>query len=395
LQPNSGAQGEYTGLRVILSYLASIGQSQRDVCLIPVSAHGTNPASAAMCGLKVVTVKCDELGNLNLTDLKEKVAANKDNLACIMITYPSTYGVFEEDIKEVCEIIHENGGQVYMDGANLNAQMGICKPQEIGADVCHLNLHKTFCIPHGGGGPGMGPIGVNGHLIPFLPGHPVVASSSSPTAIGPVSAAPWGSASILPISWAYLKMMGDDGLRKATEVAILNANYMLNRLKDHYTILFTNKNGYCAHEFIIDCQPFSASGIEGIDIAKRLHDYGFHSPTMSFPVTNTLMIEPTESESIIELDRFCDAMIQIRKEIKEVEEGKQPRDNNVLVNAPHTQEVLMQDEWNRPYSRLTAAYPMPILRKNKFWPTVSRVDDTYGDRNLICSCPPIESYEQQ
>ncbi|KAI8921627.1 glycine cleavage system P-protein-domain-containing protein [Entophlyctis helioformis] len=394
LQPNSGAQGEYTGLRVIKAYLASIGQSHRDVCLIPVSAHGTNPASAAMCGLTVVTVKCDESGYLDLADLRAKSEKYKDRLAATMITYPSTYGIFEEGIKEACEIIHANGGQVYMDGANLNAQMGLCKPAEIGADVCHLNLHKTFCIPHGGGGPGMGPIGVKSHLGPFLPSHPVVATNG-PAAMGPVSAAPWGSASILPISWAYLKMMGDDGLRKATEVALLNANYMLKRLEKHYTILFTNKNGLCAHEFIIDCRPFDAtSHIQAIDIAKRLHDYGFHSPTMSFPVGNTLMIEPTESESLAEIDRFCDAMIHIRNEIREVEEGRQPRDNNVLTHAPHTLDVLLTPEWTRTYSRETAAFPTPILRKRKFWPTVSRVDDTYGDRNLICSCPPIETYEQ-
>jgi glycine dehydrogenase len=302
-----------------------------------------------------------------------------------MVTYPSTYGVFEEHIKEVCDIIHQNGGQVYMDGANLNAQMGLCKPAEIGADVCHLNLHKTFCIPHGGGGPGMGPIGVNGHLKKFLPGHPLIAMGGD-SAIGPVSAAPWGSASILPISWAYLKMMGDAGLKKATQVAILNANYMLVRLREHYDILYTNKGGYCAHEFIVDCRPFKdACGIEAIDIAKRLHDYGFHSPTMSFPVANTLMIEPTESESLVEIDRFCEAMIKIRGEIRDVESGKQPRDNNLLVNAPHCQEVLLADKWDRPYTRAQAAYPVPGLLKNKFWPTVSRVDDTFGDRNLVTS----------
>ncbi|KAI8894959.1 glycine cleavage system P-protein-domain-containing protein [Globomyces pollinis-pini] len=393
LQPNSGAQGEYAGLRCIKAYLESIGQGQRNVCLIPVSAHGTNPASAVMSGMKVVTVACDELGNLDLEDLEKKAVKYADTLAATMITYPSTYGVFEETIVAACEIIHRYGGQVYMDGANLNAQMGLCKPGEMGADVCHLNLHKTFCIPHGGGGPGMGPIGVRSHLGPFLPGHPVVPCGGT-KALGPISAAPWGSASILTISWAYLKLMGDDGLRKATQVALLNANYMMYRLQEHYPILYTNKNNKCAHEFIIDCRPFAAtSGIEAIDIAKRLHDYGFHSPTMSFPVSNTLMIEPTESESLSELDRFCDAMISIRAEIAAIENGKASRTDNVLVNAPHPMHVIMADEWTKPYSRQVAAYPMEILRKGKFWPTVSRVDDTYGDRNLICSCPPLEAYE--
>ncbi|KAJ3068109.1 glycine decarboxylase subunit P [Podochytrium sp. JEL0797] len=393
LQPNSGAQGEYTGLRTIKSYLHSIGQAQRDVCLIPVSAHGTNPASAAMCGMKVVIVKCEENGNLDLVDLKKKAEQYKDTLAAAMITYPSTYGVFEDTIVDACKIIHANGGQVYMDGANLNAQMGLCKPAEIGADVCHLNLHKTFCIPHGGGGPGMGPIGVKTHLAKFLPNHPVVPTSG-PDGIGPVSAAPWGSASILPISWAYLKMMGDDGLRKATQVALLNANYMLKRLSGEYKVLFTDQNGLCAHEFILDTRVFGAdSHVEAIDIAKRLHDYGFHSPTMSFPVPNTLMIEPTESESKIELDRFCDAMLKIREEIRAVEQGKQPKEGNVLKMAPHPIEVLTADVWDRPYTRQEAAYPMGVLKKRKFWPTVARVDDTFGDRNLICSCPPIEDYE--
>ncbi|KAJ3299184.1 hypothetical protein HK104_009788 [Borealophlyctis nickersoniae] len=395
LQPNSGAQGEYTGLRVITAYLKSQGQHKRDICLIPVSAHGTNPASAAMAGLRVVTVKCDEQGNLDLEDLRAKAEKHKEHLAATMITYPSTYGVFEDGIVEACKIIHDNGGQVYMDGANLNAQMGLCKPAEIGADVCHLNLHKTFCIPHGGGGPGMGPIGVKKHLAPFLPGHPVVKTSGE-LAIGPVSAAPWGSASILPISWAYLKMMGDEGLKRATQVALLNANYMRKRLEGHYKVLYTNKNGFCAHEFIVDCRPFGATAdIEGIDIAKRLHDYGFHSPTMSFPVPNTLMIEPTESEGKAELDRFCDAMILIRKEIQAVEEGKQPKGNNVLTNAPHPIDTLITEKWDRPYTREEAAFPMPSLRRRKFWPSVRRVDDTYGDRNLICTCPPIEAYEQE
>ncbi|KAJ3130656.1 hypothetical protein HK100_007772 [Physocladia obscura] len=395
LQPNSGAQGEYTGLRTITAYFAKRGETNRNVCLIPVSAHGTNPASAAMCGLKVVVVKCEENGNLDLVDLKAKAEQYKNSLAAAMITYPSTYGVFEDTISRACEIVHENGGQVYMDGANLNAQMGLCKPAEIGADVCHLNLHKTFCIPHGGGGPGMGPIGVKPHLAEFLPTHPVVAPTSSVNAIGPVSAAPWGSASILPISWAYLKMMGDDGLRKATQVALLNANYMLKRLAGEYKILFTDANGLCAHEFILDARVFSAvSHVEAIDIAKRLHDYGFHSPTMSFPVPNTLMIEPTESESKVELDRFCDAMLKIREEIRDIEEGRQPVEGNVLKRAPHPIDVVAANEWDRPYTREQAAYPVASLRRNKFWPTVARVDDTYGDRNLICSCPPIEEYEE-
>ncbi|KAI9004209.1 glycine cleavage system P-protein-domain-containing protein [Gaertneriomyces semiglobifer] len=392
LQPNSGAQGEYTGLRVIKAYLQSQGQTNRDVCLIPVSAHGTNPASAAMAGMSVVIVKCEENGNLDLKDLAAKAEQYKDRLAAAMITYPSTYGVFEDTIKQACQIIHDHGGQVYMDGANLNAQLGLCKPAEIGADVCHLNLHKTFCIPHGGGGPGMGPIGVKTHLAPFLPNHPVIKTSGE-QGIGPVSAAPWGSASILPISWAYLKMMGDEGIQHATKTALLNANYMLKRLEPHYDVLYTNNNGLCAHEFIIDCRPFDASaGVQAIDIAKRLHDYGFHSPTMSFPVANTLMIEPTESESKRELDRFCDAMISIRQEIRDVEEGRMPRGDNVLTRAPHTVEMVV-GEWERPYTRERAVYPLEGLRRKKFWPSVGRVDDTYGDRNLMCSCPPIEDYQ--
>ncbi|KAJ3351802.1 hypothetical protein HDU83_008704 [Entophlyctis luteolus] len=393
LQPNSGAQGEFAGLRAILAYLAARGETQRNVCLIPVSAHGTNPASAAMCGMKVVPVECSESGELDLADLKKKAEMHRDTLAAIMITYPSTYGVFEEGVVDACKIVHDMGGQVYLDGANLNAQMGLCKPAEIGADVCHLNLHKTFCIPHGGGGPGMGPIGVKAHLAKYLPTHPVVPTLAAGEGTSPVSAAPWGSASILPISWAYLKLMGDEGLRQATQVAILNANYMLKRLSGEYKILFTDKNGLCAHEFIIDARVFAAgSGVEAIDIAKRLHDYGFHSPTMSFPVPNTLMIEPTESESKAELDRFCDAMLCIRQEIREIEEGRQPKTNNVLKNAPHPIHVVTADSWDRPYSRETAAYPVPGLRKRKFWPTLARVDDTFGDRNLVCSCPPIEDY---
>lgn len=393
-QPNSGAQGEYAGLRVIRAYLESKGEGHRNICLIPVSAHGTNPASSAMAGLEVIPVKCEDNkhGNLDLKDLKAKAEKYKDNLAAIMITYPSTYGVFEDTVRSACEIVHANGGQVYLDGANLNAMIGLCKPGEIGADVGHLNLHKTFCIPHGGGGPGVGPIGVKSHLIPFLPGHPH-STSNLPTSIGPISAAEYGSASILPISWSYLKMMGDEGIKRATLFALLNANYMRKRLEGAYPILYVNENGHCAHEFIVDCRHFAKiSGIEAIDIAKRLQDYGFHSPTMSFPVANTLMIEPTESESLAELDRFCDAMLNIREEIREIEEGKQPKDNNVLVNAPHSIKSLLTEKWDKPYSREKAAYPVPNLKHRKFWPTVSRIDDVFGDRNLICSCPPMEDY---
>ncbi|KAL1914824.1 uncharacterized protein VTP21DRAFT_7916 [Calcarisporiella thermophila] len=390
LQPNSGAQGEYAGLRVIRAYHESRGEAHRKVCLIPVSAHGTNPASAAMAGMDVVPIKCDIEGNLDLDDMRAKAAKYKDTLAAVMITYPSTFGVFEPGVAEACKIIHEHGGQVYMDGANLNAQLGLTKPAEIGADVCHLNLHKTFCIPHGGGGPGMGPIGVKQHLAEFLPGHPVVNIGSA-KAIGPVSAAPWGSASILPISWAYIKMMGGEGLKLATQTALLNANYMKARLAPHYKIYYTNSAGYCAHEFIVDLAPFEkTTGLGAIDVAKRLQDYGFHSPTMSWPVANTLMIEPTESESLSELDRFCDAMIAIREEIREVEEGKQPRGNNVLAQAPHTLATLMADKWERPYPREKAAYPLAYLKTRKFWPTVSRVDDAYGDRHLVCTCPSVE-----
>lgn len=395
LQPNSGAQGEYTGLRVIRAYLNASGQSQRNICLIPVSAHGTNPASAAMAGLKVVSVKCTSNGELDLKDLQAKAEKYKDNLACIMITYPSTFGVFEPGVKQAIDITHSYGGQVYMDGANMNAQIGLTSPGDIGADVCHLNLHKTFCIPHGGGGPGMGPIGVRSHLAPFLPGHKVVTmASATQQSIDAVSSAPWGSASILPISWAYIKMMGGEGLKKATQLALLNANYMKDRLKDHYPILYTNANDRCAHEFILDARGFKAtSGIEAIDIAKRLQDYGFHAPTMSWPVANTLMIEPTESESVAELDRFCDALISIRKEIKDIEDGKSPKENNLLKNSPHSQQDLLQQEWDRPYSREEAAYPLPYLRQRKFWPTVTRLDDSYGDMNLFCSCDSVETYE--
>lgn len=376
LQPNSGAQGEFTALRVIRKYLEEQPGKLRDICLIPVSAHGTNPASATMVGMRVVTVKCDTAtGDLDMADLKAKCEKHKDELGAIMITYPSTFGVFESGVKEACDLVHAHGGQVYMDGANMNAQIGLCSPGEIGADACHLNLHKTFCIPHGGGGPGVGPIGVKKHLAPFLPGHPLVQTGGE-KAIAPVSAAPWGSASILPISWAYIKMMGGRGLTDATKVTLLNANYLLSRLKKHYKILYTNENGRCAHEFIIDIRPFKESaGIEAIDVAKRLQDYGFHAPTMSWPVANTLMIEPTESESQQELDRFCEALISIRKEIKEIEDGAQPRDGNVLRMSPHTQKDLLIGEWDRPYSREKAAYPLNYLKHKKFWPSVTRLDD--------------------
>ncbi|KAK3815019.1 MAG: glycine dehydrogenase [Benniella sp.] len=395
LQPNSGAQGEYAGLRTIRAYHEGRGDDKRNVCLIPVSAHGTNPASAAMAGMEVVPVKCLANGNLDLADLKAKAAKHSKHLSAFMVTYPSTFGVFEDTVSEACEIIHSHGGQVYMDGANMNAQIGLTSPGHIGADVCHLNLHKTFCIPHGGGGPGMGPIGVKSHLAPYLPGHPVLPTGGE-KAIGPISAAPHGSASILPISWAYVKMMGGEGIKNATEIALLNANYMAHRLGKHYKVLFTNENGMCAHEFIIDIRPFNSVGIEAIDIAKRLQDYGFHSPTMSWPVPNTLMIEPTESESKEELDRFCDAMIAIRGEIQEVQDGKQPQQDNVLNNAPHTLSILMKDDehWKtKSYTRQQAAYPLPYLHKFKLFPSVSRIDDSYGDRNLICSCPPMTDYE--
>lgn len=391
LQPNSGAQGEYTGLRVISAYLDSIGESHRNICLIPVSAHGTNPASAAMSNMKVVPVKCLSNGELDLVDLEAKAQKHKDNLAAIMITYPSTFGVFEPGVKRAIEIVHDFGGQVYMDGANMNAQIGLTSPGEIGADVCHLNLHKTFCIPHGGGGPGVGPICVKEHLTKFLPGHSVVnMESSTDVSIKSVSSAPWGSASILPISWAYIKLMGGEGLTKATETALLNANYMRARLAPHYPLLYSNENGLCAHEFIIDIRPFKAvSGVEAIDIAKRLQDYGFHAPTMSWPVPNTLMIEPTESESLAELDRFCDAMISIRNEISEIESSpadSELRVNNLLKNAPHSAKDLLESEWNRPYTREQAAFPVEGLKERKFWPSVTRLDDTYGDLNLFCSC---------
>ncbi len=392
LQPNAGSQGEYTGLMVIRAYHHARGDQHRDVCLIPVSAHGTNPASAVMAGLKVVVVACDEGGNVDLADLKAKAEANRDKLAALMVTYPSTHGVFEEGIREICRIVHDNGGQVYLDGANMNAQVGLCRPGDYGADVCHLNLHKTFCIPHGGGGPGMGPICVAEHLAPFLPGHPVVPVGGG-EAIGPVSAAPWGSASILPISWVYIALMGGRGLTRATEIAILNANYMAARLREHYPVLYTGGKGRVAHEFILDLRPFkTTAGIEAEDVAKRLMDYSFHAPTMSFPVAGTLMIEPTESESKAELDRFCDAMIRIREEIRAIEQGKMDRQSNPLKNAPHTADDITDDTWDRPYGREQAVFPAPWVRERKFWPYVNRVDNPWGDRNLMCTCPPMESY---
>lgn len=398
LQPNSGAQGEYAGLMVIKSYLKSTGDEHRNVCIIPKSAHGTNPASAAMAGFKIIPVEMDKVGGIDMTDLRKKVEKFKHNLGAIMVTYPSTSGVFEEDIKELCQLIHDNGGQVYLDGANMNAQVGLCRPGDYGADVCHLNLHKTFCIPHGGGGPGMGPICVKKHLIPFLPSHPVVPPEGTdlPSAkpFGTISAAPYGSAAVLSISWAYIKMMGHKGLRKATQLAILNANYMMARLKDHYELRFRGKNGFCAHEFILDCRQFKKSaGIEVIDIAKRLQDYGFHAPTMAWPISTALMIEPTESENQAECDRLCDALISIREEIRDIEEGRMDTINNPLKNSPHTQAVLLEEKWDKPYSRETAAFPAPWSLRSKFWPSVGRVDDVHGDSHLVCSCPPVDAYE--
>jgi glycine dehydrogenase len=396
-QPNSGAQGEYAGLMAIRAYHESRGDHHRNVALIPQSAHGTNPASAVMAGMKVVVTKTDERGNIDVADLKAKAEQYSNDLSCLMVTYPSTHGVYEESIIDICEMIHSHGGQVYMDGANMNAQVGLTSPATIGADVCHLNLHKTFCIPHGGGGPGVGPIGVAEHLMPFLPGH--VNFNAQPEHLpageaGAVSAAPYGSASILTISYAYIAMMGGEGLTNATKYAILNANYIKERLSGHYDVLYTGTNGRCAHEMILDCRSFKAAGVEAEDLAKRLMDYGFHAPTLSFPVAGTLMIEPTESESKAELDRFCDTMIAIRNEIREVEEGTADRTDNVLKNAPHTSRTLLANDWNRSYSREKAAFPLPHLRFNKFWPSVSRVDSAYGDRNLICSCIPVEAYTE-
>ena len=393
LQPNAGSQGEYAGLLTIRAYHESRGDSGRHVCLIPVSAHGTNPSSAVIAGMKVVPVACDPRGNVELADLKAKAEQHRDKLACLMITYPSTHGVFEEDVQEICRVVHEHGGQVYMDGANMNAQVGLCRPGDIGADVCHLNLHKTFCIPHGGGGPGMGPIAVAQHLAPFLPAHPLEAQE---TGRGAVSAAPWGSASILPISWVYIALMGAEGLTRATQVAILNANYMAKRLGPHYPILFKGRTGRVAHEFVMDARRLEAdAGVKVEDIAKRLMDYGFHAPTMSWPVPGTLMVEPTESESKAELDRFCDAMLAIREEIRAIEKGKADRADNVLKNAPHTAASLVADNWSHTYSREQAAYPAPWLREHKFWPAVGRIDNPYGDRNLVCTCPPMAHYGNQ
>ena len=393
LQPNAGSQGEYTGLLVIRRWQEDRGQGHRDVCLIPASAHGTNPASAGMAGFKVVVTKCDEHGNVDVADLRAKAQQHAARLAALMVTYPSTHGVFEEEIREICKVVHDAGGQVYMDGANFNAQLGYTSPGEIGADVCHLNLHKTFCIPHGGGGPGMGPICVAKHLAPYLPGHGVMKTGGEKS-VGAVSAAPWGSPSILPISYVYIGLMGGAGLTKATAIAILNANYMAKRLDPHFPVLYKGKHGRCAHEFILDLRPVTASsGITAEDVAKRLMDYGFHAPTMSFPVSGTLMVEPTESESKPELDRFCDAMIAIRREIADVEAGRMDKTNNPLKNAPHTVDVVTAHVWDHPYSREVAAFPAPWVRDWKFWPHVGRVDNLYGDRNLICTCPEVSSYE--
>ena len=393
LQPNSGAQGEYAGLLVIRAFHLDNGNNHRNICLIPASAHGTNPASAVMCGMKVVVVECDDNGNIDFKDLKAKAEQHQETLAAIMVTYPSTHGVFEEAIGDICNIVHDNGGQVYLDGANLNAMVGLARIGEFGADVCHINLHKTFAIPHGGGGPGMGPICVANHLIPFLPGHPIL--NNSETAIHAVSAAPMGSAGILPISWAYIAMLGDDGLKASTEIAILNANYMAHKLQSYFPILYRGAQGYSAHEFILDLRPLKKeSGISDEDVAKRLIDYGYHAPTMSFPVPGTLMIEPTESESKKELDRFCDAMIAIKNEIDDVINGRMDAEDNPLKNAPHTAHAIASDEWNHPYSRQKAAYPAPYLNNHKYWPSVGRIDNAYGDRNLICTCPPVEVYKK-
>jgi len=390
LQPNSGAQGEYAGLMTIRAYHESRNEGHRNICIIPASAHGTNPASAVMAGMKVVVTKTDERGNIDVTDLEEKVLQHAKNLAALMVTYPSTHGVFESSIKQITKLIHDHGGQVYMDGANMNAQVGLTNPGMIGADVCHLNLHKTFAIPHGGGGPGVGPICVAAQLVPFLPGNPVIKTGGE-KAITAISAAPWGSSLACLISYGYIKMLGEEGLRHSTEIAILNANYIKHRLDGKYDVLYTGEKGRAAHEMIIDCRPFKANGIEVTDIAKRLMDYGFHAPTVSFPVAGTMMIEPTESESIAELDRFCDAMLAIREEIDATSADE---DNNVLKNSPHTMDMVTSDSWDFPYSRQKAAFPLPYISDNKFWPSVRRVDDAYGDRNLICTCAPIEAYAE-
>jgi glycine dehydrogenase len=395
LQPNSGAQGEYAGLLTISAYHAHRNEANRNVILIPISAHGTNPASAVMAGFKVVVTKCDEAGNIDVADLRMNAQKYRDTLAGLMVTYPSTHGVFEESIKEICQLIHDNGGLVYMDGANMNAQVGLTSPGNIGADVCHLNLHKTFAIPHGGGGPGMGPICVNEKLAPYLPSH-VNHTTGGNDPIHAVSAAPYGSASILLISYAYIKLLGPEGLRKSTEYAILNANYMKARLEKEYKILYSGKNGTCAHEFIVDLRPFKQSaGIEAEDVAKRLMDYNFHAPTLSFPVAGTIMVEPTESEDQSELDRFCDALLSIREEIRAVENGKADKTDNPLKHAPHTQFVICANDWNHKYSRETAAFPLEFVKQNKFWPSISRVNNTYGDRNLICTCEPVSAYAEE
>ncbi len=395
VQPNSGAQGEYAGLLIVRAYHESREERHRNVCLIPSSAHGTNPASARMAGMKVVVVGCDDQGNIDIHDLRTKAALHGDRLAALMITYPSTHGVFEEHVQEVCDTIHQYGGQVYLDGANLNAQVGICRPGDYGADVCHINLHKTFSIPHGGGGPGVGPICVAEHLAPFLPSHPIISTSDSEQAIGPVASASWGSASILLISWAYIALLGREGIRQASEVAILNANYMVHRLEAHFDVLYRGLAGRVAHEFILDLRPFRKSaGITDEDVAKRLMDYGFHAPTVSFPVPGTIMVEPTESESRDELDRFCDALILIRAEIQQVEDGLSDRDNNPLKNAPHTAAAVVTDDWSHPYTREQAAFPASWTREDKFWPSVRRVDNAFGDRNLVCACPSVESYTE-
>jgi glycine dehydrogenase len=395
LQPNSGAQGELAGLLAIRSYHRSRGEGDRDICLIPESAHGTNAASAVMAGMRVFVVACDDDGNVDIDDMEKRLVDSDGRVAALMITYPSTHGVFETKIREICDLVHRHGGQVYLDGANLNAMVGLARPGRFGADVSHLNLHKTFCIPHGGGGPGVGPIGVVEHLAPFLPNHPLAPVAGPPTGPGPISGAPWGSAGILAIPWMYIRMMGAAGLREATEIAILNANYIATRLSEKYPVLYTGAQGFVAHECIIDTRVLKDGvGITVDDIAKRLIDYGFHAPTMSFPVAGTLMIEPTESESLGEIDRFCDAMLAIHAEAVQVGAGAWPADDNPLVNAPHTAEEVAGDEWAHPYSRRTAAHPDEWHRDNKYWPPVGRIDGAYGDRNLVCTCPPISHFAE-